>query len=235
MLHFLNFYFYFLLIQQELAQITKPRERFENYAIYEVTAFNARERALLYYLYVKNEELVFLNGITNEAAVPMDVIVDKCCTSFFEEKLRDDDIEFVKINEKFLAKSREILCIENRWDGTHTPNITKAFYYWDAIQFWIDSKIKHFPKLTKIKIGETYEKKEIIVLKLSSGHKKSAVFVLGGEDGRDKVSPAILLNFIDYILQHRLNVDMLIKHHDFYILPMLNPDGYDYSMKVIKY
>ncbi|KAF9794332.1 hypothetical protein SFRURICE_019055, partial [Spodoptera frugiperda] len=230
MLNFLNIYFYLLLIKQQLAQLT-PGHRFSNYAVYEVSAFNARERALLYYLYVKNDELVFLNGISNEAAVPMDIIVDKCCTNFFEDKLRADGIEFVKINETFLAKSADILYIPYHRNYGNTLNITKSFYYWDTLKLWIDFKVKHFPKLTKIIIGESYEKKEIIVLKLSSGHKKSAVFLLGGEDGRDRVSSAVLLNFIEYILQHKLNVDMLIKHHDFYILPMLNPDGHDYSMK----
>ncbi|KAH9645855.1 hypothetical protein HF086_010054 [Spodoptera exigua] len=231
MLIFLNICFCLLFIQEQSAQITKQKQRFENCTIYEVTAFNTRERALLYYLYVKNEMLVFLNGITNEAAVSMDVVVDKCCTTFFEEKLSNDDIEFVKINEKFLINSKENLYIPNLWNGTYTPNITKTFYYWNALKFWIDSKVKHFPKLTKIKIGETYEKREIIVLKISSGHKKSAVFLLGGEEGRDRMSSAVLLNFIDYMLQHKLNIDMLLKHHDFYILPMLNPDGHDYNMK----
>lgn len=135
----------------------------------------------------------------------------------------------------YRAKSADILYIPYHRNDGNTLNITKSFYYWDTLKLWIDFKVKHFPKLTKIIIGESYEKKEIIVLKLSSGHKKSAVFLLGGEDGRDRVSSAVLLNFIEYILQHKLNVDMLIKHHDFYILPMLNPDGHDYSMKVIKY
>lgn len=67
---------------------------FDNYTLYEVTAFNYRERALLYFLYVRNDMIVFVNGITNEAAVPMDVIVDGCCTKFFEEKLQDNNIEY---------------------------------------------------------------------------------------------------------------------------------------------
>ena len=84
---FLIIYFF-----MSLSQITCT---FENYTIYEVTAFNYRERALLYFLYVRNEKIVFINGITNDAAVPMDVIVDGCCTKFFEEKLKDNDIEFI--------------------------------------------------------------------------------------------------------------------------------------------
>lgn len=73
-----------------------------NYTLYEVTAFNHRERALLYFLYVRNDNIVFLNGITNQAALPMDIIVDGCCTKYFEDKMRDNDIEFVKLPKKKL-------------------------------------------------------------------------------------------------------------------------------------
>lgn len=79
-----------------LSQTAYTYNKLSNYSLYEVTAFNPRERALLYYLYTKNEKIVFMNGITNEAAIPMDVLVDRCCTSFFEDKLRDNDIEFIK-------------------------------------------------------------------------------------------------------------------------------------------
>ncbi|XP_063891027.1 carboxypeptidase O-like [Helicoverpa armigera] len=44
------------------------------------------------------------------------------------------------------------------------------------------------------------------------------------------MSSAILLNFVDYILEKKLNVDVLTMHYDFYILPLLNPDGFEYSI-----
>lgn len=95
---------------------------------------------------------------------------------------------------------------------------------------WVQFKLKKFPSLRKIKIAKSYERREIFVLKISEGRKNSAVFLMGGEDGRDWLSPVILINFVDYILEHKLNVDVLTKHYDFYILPIFNPDGYDYSM-----
>ncbi|CAH0600710.1 unnamed protein product [Chrysodeixis includens] len=114
---------------------------------------------------------------------------------------------------------------------TRTPNITKAFYTWDTQNLWIDMKIRKNPILTKFKIAKTYLGREISILKLSTGKKKMAVFLLGGEDAKDWMSPAILLNFIDYVLEQKQDVDTLTKDYDFYILPVLNPDGYDYNIK----
>lgn len=71
--------------------------KIKNYTIYEVTAFNARERGLLYYMYIRNDHVIFMNGVSNEAGVPMDIVVDECCTKTFEDKLRDNDIEYIVI------------------------------------------------------------------------------------------------------------------------------------------
>lgn len=119
---------------------------------------------------------------------------------------------------------------------THVPNLTTEFHRWEMIMRWVESKLLKFPILSKIQIAKSFEKREIFVLKISTGRKNIAVFLLGGEEGRDWLTPAILLNFISYILEQKLHLEQLIKHYDFYILPILNPDGYEYSMaKVIDF
>lgn len=113
------------------------------------------------------------------------------------------------------------------------PNITNGFYTWESLNIWIDMKIRKNPILTKIKIAKTYLGREVSILKLSTGKKHTAVFLLGGEDGKDWLSPAILLNFIEYILEQKQDVDSLTKHYDFYIVPVLNIDGYDFNLKKV--
>lgn len=93
------FAIYFCML---VLHVTYCYKAFDNISLYEVTAFNSQERAFLYYLYVKEEMIVFLNGITNEAALPMDVVVDECCTRYFEEKLIANNIEYVKLPKKNL-------------------------------------------------------------------------------------------------------------------------------------
>lgn len=71
-------------------------EKLKNYSIYQVTAFNRHERAVLYSLYTKVDDMVFINGITNEASLPMDVFVDNQGTEEFETLLQSNDIEYIK-------------------------------------------------------------------------------------------------------------------------------------------
>lgn len=115
------------------------------------------------------------------------------------------------------------------YSNADLPNITKEFHSWETLMHWVEYNIKKYSNLKKIKIANTYENREIFVLKISTGIKNTAVFLMGGEEGKDWLTPAVLLNFVSYILEQKQNVDLLIKHYDLYILPMMNPDGYEYS------
>ncbi|KOB71192.1 Carboxypeptidase A4 [Operophtera brumata] len=66
----------------------------------------------------------------------------------------------------------------------------------------------------------------MLLLKLSTGGSKPAAFILGGEQGRDWMSTAIILNFISNLLENPQ--DDLLKHFNFYFVPVFNPDGYEH-------
>lgn len=59
-----------------------------------------------------------------------------------------------------------------------------------------------------------------------------AVFMLGGEDARDWISSEIVLTFLDQLLNGR-HLKKLLMFYDFYFLPLLNPDGYEYSRTMV--
>lgn len=70
-----------------------------NYRIYEVTAFNHHERSLLHFKHINNHEFIFLNGITNEAAIPMNVIVKNSSSQDFEAYLEFNFIQYIHRND----------------------------------------------------------------------------------------------------------------------------------------
>lgn len=70
----------------------------KKYSLYRVTAFNANERKVLYDMYIKKESVVFLSGITNDAGLPMDIVVHSCCTEQFEMDLQDKYIEYINVD-----------------------------------------------------------------------------------------------------------------------------------------
>ncbi|KOX71560.1 Carboxypeptidase B [Melipona quadrifasciata] len=78
-----------------------------------------------------------------------------------------------------------------------------------------------------ITIGNSYEGRTMKVLKLSTGgSNKPAIFIDAGIHAREWIAPAAALYMVDLMLQsHR---DLLTKV-DWYVLPVLNPDGYEYT------
>lgn len=71
---------------------------FETGSLYEVTAFNPHERQILYFMHIKKSSTIFINGVTNEAAIPIDVIVQNDTCPKFEAKLRSDGIQYESIS-----------------------------------------------------------------------------------------------------------------------------------------
>lgn len=65
-----------------------------NYTLYEITAYNPRERAMLYSFHIKDGNIIFLNGVTNEAALPMNVAVSDNFQGEFENLLNVFNIQY---------------------------------------------------------------------------------------------------------------------------------------------
>ncbi|VDI20475.1 Hypothetical predicted protein, partial [Mytilus galloprovincialis] len=83
-------------------------------------------------------------------------------------------------------------------------------------------------------IGYTEENRQIHLVKISkpSNQAKKAIFVDGGIHAREWISPAFVLYLIDqlkYNPDQLQSVEDLVDTYDWYIVPVLNPDGYSYS------
>ncbi|KAG6463427.1 hypothetical protein O3G_MSEX013871 [Manduca sexta] len=198
------------------------------YTLYEVTAYNQRERAFLYSLHINNDKYIFVNGVTNEAAIPIYVIVKECCLELFEKDLYANNIDFTYIKSNILWDKPNSK-LKSSGNKNSTP--INSFYNSFKMKLWIEVKLKKHSMFSKIIIGKTYETKDLIAIKMSVGKKKCAVLVVGGEEGRDWMSPAIILNFIENILESKELINKLLEYCDFYFLPVFNADGYEYSLR----
>ncbi|XGW20637.1 hypothetical protein V3C99_003985 [Haemonchus contortus] len=90
--------------------------------------------------------------------------------------------------------------------------------------------------ISLIDIGESHENRSLLVIKIS-GHrsaigKKVSMWIDGGIHAREWIAPATAM----YIVRELVNgydsdpsIQKILDHVDFYILPVMNPDGYEYS------
>ncbi|KAM3933593.1 carboxypeptidase B2 [Leptodactylus fuscus] len=126
---------------------------------------------------------------------------------------------------------------------THNDTIgqrSSASYYeqyhsLEDINYWIEQMVETHPDmLERINIGSSYEKRPLYVLKMTGKEKTAtnAIWIDCGIHAREWISPAFCLWFVGHAVgfygtdQYMTN---LLKYINFYILPVMNVDGYHYT------
>ena len=96
---------------------------------------------------------------------------------------------------------------------------------------WMECMAASFPDMvTLITIGKSSEGRPLHVMRLGSGSKnKPAVFIDGGIHAREWVSPAAVTYVIHRMLEGGSEFADELQTYNIYVLPLANPDGYEYS------
>ncbi|CAJ0937243.1 unnamed protein product, partial [Mesorhabditis belari] len=89
---------------------------------------------------------------------------------------------------------------------------------------------KYKRKVKKIVLGETFEKRPLVALKLGfeSKNSKPSIFMNAGIHAREWITSSSILWLINELLSNESYKEFL-KDLDIYIAPMWNPDGYQFS------
>lgn len=79
-------------------------------------------------------------------------------------------------------------------------------------------------------IGQSFQGRDMIVIKICSGACGSnpAILMDGGIHAREWISPAMTTYIIQELVENPAN-SALVNALDWYILPVANPDGYEYT------
>jgi len=110
--------------------------------------------------------------------------------------------------------------------------------YQESLDFLYDME-KRYPNLIEIiKIGTTYEGRDIVLAKLSKevarADEKPALLYTGSIHAREWIGHELALKFIEHVAKNQ-SVDPVLEKaledSTLYMVPCLNPDGYEYSRK----
>ncbi|XP_074421453.1 carboxypeptidase B2 [Larus michahellis] len=143
------------------------------------------------------------------------------------------------IQHKVSLEDAQGLIEKQTINDTVNPRTSSSYYEnyhsMKEIYYWIEEVVKvHSDLLQKIYIGSSYEKRPLYVLKLSKSHEssKSAIWIDCGIHAREWISPAFCLWFIGHAVYARerdQTMTTLLEHFDFYVMPVINVDGYEYT------
>lgn len=133
-------------------------------------------------------------------------------------------LAFFQATDKVKAASIDIRDDKESYSWTNFHDLSTTYN-------WLHSLAKTFPnKVTIFKAGETYENRKILGLKISDGKQKKAIFIEGGSRPLEWISPATVTYITNQLLTSKdPEVRSIVKNYDWYIVPITNPDGYEYT------
>lgn len=111
----------------------------------------------------------------------------------------------------------------------------KAYHRLTDIHGYIDYLAETYPNLCTVEtIGNSVEGRPLKILRISSGNNRSnnqtkSVWVDGGIHAREWISPATVTYIINNFVLNYENEPQSVRDVDWYFLPVVNPDGYEYS------
>lgn len=117
----------------------------------------------------------------------------------------------------------------------------KTYHSMGEIYQWIHQISEEYKEVaTNHFLGMTYENRPMYYLKISksSGNPKKIIWMDCGIHAREWIAPAFCQWFVKEILQNykdNARISRLLSNLDFYVLPVLNIDGYIYSWTTDRY
>uniref|UniRef100_A0A1I8AC41 ShKT domain-containing protein n=1 Tax=Steinernema glaseri TaxID=37863 RepID=A0A1I8AC41_9BILA len=191
---------------------------------------------------LKNGMLDFWREPTRIGA-PIHVMIKDAHISDFRNELNVRNITheiLIKNVEKLIKKLKDKAATEGANVYSHaTKDVINfdfgRFHPYEDVVAYAQALATHFPDRVQIaSIGKTHEGRDIPVLKIGTkgNQKKPAIWIDGGIHAREWISPAVVLFFVDQLVGAYSTdpfIKKLVDSLDWYIVPLLNPDGYEFS------
>ncbi|XP_041982100.1 carboxypeptidase B-like [Aricia agestis] len=110
----------------------------------------------------------------------------------------------------------------------------KQYHRLTDIHGFMDYLAKTYPRIVSVNtIGKSFLGRDLKVLRISDGKPTNkAVFIDGGIHAREWISPATVTFFINQFAENFDEESDDVKNIDWYFLPVVNPDGYEYTHQV---
>ncbi|XP_058797647.1 carboxypeptidase B-like [Phymastichus coffea] len=193
---------------------------------------DSKPKLALVLAHENDEDFDFLR-IPRSFDEPVDVLVTADGVNRFKDELRSNNIGFEVLTEDVSQVPQE----ETRHDrrkryASDDYNIIdfKSYPRYQEIQAYLEIIDQKY-RFVKYKVlGFTFENRQIMGIKFSSGgeERKPAVFIDAGIHAREWIAPTTALYAIKQLAENASNYH-LFQNVDIYIIPLANPDGYEYT------
>ncbi|NP_001278452.1 carboxypeptidase B precursor [Columba livia] len=165
-----------------------------------------------------------------KAKTQVDFRVEADKSAEVEDLLKESGMEYRVLIDNLQAALHAQLDNKARTTG----HSYEKYNDWETIAAWTANIAAQYPNLvSRSVIGETYEGRSMYLLKVGkSGANKKAIFIDCGFHAREWITPAFCQWFVKEAVEtygRDSVMTRLLDSLDFYVLPVLNIDGYVYT------
>ena len=155
----------------------------------------------------------------------------------FETILNKFAIDYSVVNEN-VGESVELERVQNHFlrtvlDKSSSRISFSSFQRYADIVDYLNELAQNYPNRVIVKtIGKTYEKRDLKAITISNGDgrsNKKVILVDAGIHAREWIAPAGGLYIIKELVENFSANSHLLKDYDWVIVPVANPDGYEYT------
>jgi len=222
-----------LLLLALVAVAACDRVHFHGEKVFRVTPNNEAQVALLQNLQ-EEENLDFWTDLVHPG-IASDIRVEADKVEKFEEKLKSENIAYTVIIEDLEKEIQE----EQEELKANSYQFTNGFNYYTYNRLGaMHAEVRrlaqvHSDKASLFSAGTSYEKRDMLAVKISTGGSKPVIWIDGCIHAREWISCASVMNLLKQMLEPEpmfaSRVEQVLAKYDFYILPVFNPDGYEYT------
>ncbi|XP_053953346.1 carboxypeptidase B [Anastrepha ludens] len=208
---------------------------YEGYKIYEITAQNAAQQELLQQL-AENEAYDFFT-LPRMLGLSARVMISPEDQLAFERTLQSSEVKYEVINENFgetvaTERMQNNFFRNLRSSSSRSVSFT-AYQRYASIEAYLDQLAEDYPSRVSLKtIGKSYEGRNLRTITITNGDgivNKKVILLDAGIHAREWIAPAGALYVIQQLVENFAENSHLLQDYDWVILPVVNPDGYEYT------
>lgn len=198
--------------------------------MYQLKAKSVEQLKFLQNLSKTEDRYDFLNAET--------VVVNPDNLKEFETVLDKNNLDY-QIIDKNVGKTLTCNFEVNRLKKNLNPYkgqgrlSTERYYSHGEINAYLEYLAKAFPDRVYLKtMGYSFERRPMKALTITNGYgnySKNVILVDGGFHAREWISPASAIYAIEQLVENFHENRELLEDYNWVILPVVNPDGYEYT------
>ncbi|XP_046451315.1 carboxypeptidase B-like isoform X2 [Daphnia pulex] len=165
-----------------------------------------------------------------DAEIPYEVTISDMQTAINNENPNVTDSGDEYENRKMAGRFKRYLAAFISFFPGHKMD-WNSYHRIDDIYGYLNYLADSFPRLVQlVSIGSSFEGRPLYVVRISSSSSgtKPAIWIDGGIHAREWISPAVATYIIKQLVEEPSN-ERLLQNVDWYIMPVMNPDGYEYT------